>query len=97
MRLLVERDFQFVGELVGVERAERKVTAFDANRRHLALAVICLQHDRFSSRVVVNIDLAEWYPAFAQERFRAAAITAPGIGINGYFSHVAFRFYSTNI
>ncbi|MFZ0645530.1 MAG: hypothetical protein WAM25_20445 [Candidatus Acidiferrales bacterium] len=74
---------------MGIERAERKIVIADANRRHFALAVIHLQDDGFGSCVVVNIDLPERDAAVAQKVFRAAAITAPGIGLNGYFAHIA--------
>lgn len=93
LSLLIQRDFQLVGKFVGIERAQRKISAFDFNRRHFAFSVVYLKHDRFRRRVFINIDFAERDASFPQEAFCAAAITAPGIGINGYFSHFFLRYF----
>jgi hypothetical protein len=76
--LLVKWDFQFFGELVGIERAQREVATFDADHRHFALAVVDLQHNGLGGGVIVDIDFAVRNAAFAQKTFSPAAIAAPG-------------------
>jgi hypothetical protein len=76
--LLVQRDFQFFGEFVGIEGAQGKVAAFDADHWNFALAVIDLQDDGFGSGIVINIDFAVSNAAITQKMFGPAAIAAPG-------------------
>jgi hypothetical protein len=83
LNLLIERDFQFFGEFVGVERAQREVAAFNSDHRHFALAIIDLQHDGFGGGVIVNVDLAIRNASVAQKTLGPAAIAAPGSLIHG--------------
>jgi hypothetical protein len=55
----LQRDFQFVNELIRVERAAGKVSPFDFDRGNLPAAIINAKHQLFRIWSFVNVHFPE--------------------------------------
>jgi hypothetical protein len=55
----LQRDFQFISELIGIERATGKVSSFYFDRGNLPAAIINAKHQLLRIRSFVNIHFPE--------------------------------------
>ena len=90
--LFVQRNFQFFGKQVGIERTARYISPVNFERRNFSQAVVRANYQFFGVRLVVDIHFLESDSALAQELLRATAIAAPGSGVNSDFRHFALIF-----
>src|ERR1700739_2400135 len=90
-KLAVQRDLQFGGELLGVERAAGEVAIANLDGGNFAPAVVDTQNQAFGFGIVVDHHFREPHYAFLHKRFRAAAIGAPYCRIHhdGLVGHFA--------
>jgi hypothetical protein len=75
--LLIQRDFQFLGDLMRIERAAGEKTSIDANRGHLAAAVVNAHYEFLGIGRLVNVHFLKCDLSLAKELFHAAAVAAP--------------------
>lgn len=78
----VQRDIQFLGEFVWVERAACKVAIANFEGRNLASPVISADDNFFRSRIFLDVHFVEVDSALFQERFGPSAIRAPACAVN---------------
>ena len=81
-RLTVQREIEFVCELLGIEGAAGEEAVADLKGGDFALAVVHAEDQVFSVGIVFNVDFADFDAAFFQKRFGTAAIGAPGGGVH---------------
>src|SRR5882672_377237 len=84
----IQRNVEFNGKLLGIERAASKVAATYIECRNYAPAVVHFDHDRFRRLVFFNVDFAKAHTALFQERLRAPAIRAPRGGVHRDGFHI---------
>src|SRR6516162_1992945 len=70
-----------------IKWAAGKIAAFDFDRGHFAAAVVHAQDDFFGFRFIVDINFPNFYTAFTQEIFGAAAVAAPVSTVNRFLFH----------
>jgi hypothetical protein len=75
--LRIQRNVQFLGELLRIERAAREVPPANFDRRYFAAAVVHAEHQVLSLRFLVHIDFFKRDAAFTKELFRPSAVRAP--------------------
>ena len=80
--LRIQRDFQFFGEPMGIERAAGKKAACDFERGDFRRPLFTRRTNLFGAGRFVDIHFAKRDSAFAQEMLHAAAIAAPGGAVN---------------
>jgi hypothetical protein len=78
----IERDIEFVGELLSIERAAREIAVSNLQRGHPTAAVIRAQNNVFSFRVLLDVDFVKFDAALFEKGLGAAAVRAPACAVD---------------
>jgi hypothetical protein len=95
--LLVERNLELRGQLLGIERTARKIPFPDLQRRHSAPAPVDADNEIFAVGIFFNVHFAIRDPAFCQKVLQAPAVRAPERAVDDQvFRHISRRMGSIN-